>query len=284
MPSYSSGSPGSPIIHVQSPHPPPKPAWESIGMLGMLAVQFCVLALIAWKLVGPTESSGTADAIAKLEKTLEAREDTARLAERSQRDLDVMDRIVGEMRDTSKGFVERYREEIQRSQDMEKALQNSQAMQKVIEDSSRQTVQNFRAELEKQKASLEKLDTALTDLKEERTKLKDELKASEKQVASLKKQLNPDEDDKETAATAIFVWPPTQRTWMVAGIGLAAIGLLGAAAYFFRAQGMPPLDEPLGEDPPRTRREEFRVQEPSPGEKPPVASNPDAPASTEAAR
>ena len=63
MPSYASGSPGSPIIHVQAPHPPPKPAWEGLAMMGMLAVQFCVLALIAWKLVGPQESGSTADVV-----------------------------------------------------------------------------------------------------------------------------------------------------------------------------------------------------------------------------
>jgi proteasome lid subunit RPN8/RPN11 len=290
MPSYASGSSGSPIIHVQAPHQPPKPAWEGLAMMGMLAVQFCVLALIAWKMVGPPETSGTAEALAKLEKAVEARDETARLAERTERDLAVMDRIVGEMRDTSTGFVERYRAEIQRAQDMEKALQNSQAVQTQIEKNTAKTLQAMNDELQRQKLAQEKLEFALADLKTERKKLKDELKAGEETIASLKKQLDP--DDKETADAGIFVWPPTNRTWMVAGICLAALGMLGTAFYWFRTQGVPPLDESLTDESlaghePRGlgRGEERLLKEPLPGETPPVVKPSDVPPkATEAAR
>jgi proteasome lid subunit RPN8/RPN11 len=40
MPTYTGGAGGSPIINVQSPHPPPKPVWETAGTFGMLALQF----------------------------------------------------------------------------------------------------------------------------------------------------------------------------------------------------------------------------------------------------
>jgi proteasome lid subunit RPN8/RPN11 len=259
MPSYS-GTPGSPVIHVQAPHQPPKPAWEGLAMMGMLAVQFCVLALIAWKAIGP-QDGGTAAAIAKLEKAMEARDESARLAAQSEHDLKVIDRVVGEMRDTSTGFVERYRNEIQRSADMEKAVRNSQAVQTQIEKNAERTLQLKQDELDKQKLAQAKLEDEMKELTEERTKLKKDLDDTTALAKALDKKLNPDKEDEEVASTAIFVWPPTQRTWIVIGVTIAALSMLGVAGYWFSLQGQTVADESLLEDPPRSRSPEPHLGE-----------------------
>jgi hypothetical protein len=185
------------------------------------------------------------------------------------------------MRDTSTGFVERYRNEIQRAADMEKAVRNSQAVQTQIEKNAELALQAKKDELDKQKYAQSKLEDELKELKEERTKLKEDLEKSTELAKALDKKLNPDKEDEETASTAIFVWPPTQRTWMVIGIGVAALGLLAGAGYWFSLQGQTLADESLLEDPPRSRG-----PEPLPGEAPqPVVKDVTPPPEpTEAAR
>jgi proteasome lid subunit RPN8/RPN11 len=44
---------GAPVVHLHQPPQPPPPAWQAPAVVGMLALQFCLLALIAWRMIEP---------------------------------------------------------------------------------------------------------------------------------------------------------------------------------------------------------------------------------------
>jgi len=242
MPSYTPGSAGSPNIYVQSPPPPPKPAWEGMAMMGMLALQFCLLSLIAWKLLGSSDADSATIAKLQLEKELAVKAEAEQLAGQAQRDLLVMDRVLHEVKGTEHGLVENYRDETIKRKDAEIALRNSHEVQekrmKEFEASLELLKKNNldqAAEMEVWKAKTEKLDR-------ERDKLAVDLKARDAQVAVLEKQLNPEQ---ETASSSIFAWPPTRRTWWYLGGGAIVLAVFGAAGYWFRTQSPPATDESL---------------------------------------
>ena len=74
---------GAPVVHLHQPPQPQPPAWQAPAVVGMLSLQFCLLALIAWKMVDPrigafatgsrdpAELTEAADARAKADAALE---------------------------------------------------------------------------------------------------------------------------------------------------------------------------------------------------------------------
>ncbi|QDU25492.1 Mov34/MPN/PAD-1 family protein [Anatilimnocola aggregata] len=247
MPSYTPGSAGSPNIYVQSPPPPPKPAWEGMAMMGMLALQFCLLSLIAWKLLATPDGGDSAVAKLSLEKELAARAEAEQLAHQSQRDLLVMDRVLQEVKGTDRGLVEHYREEMNKRKDLELALRNSQAVQE-------HKFAEFEASLKKlersnldQAAVIETWEAKNEKLHAENTKLADDLKLRDGQIAALEKQLQPAADE---VSTSPFAWPPNGRTWWYLGGGIIVLAAFGFAGYWFRNQAHAPVDESLVESPP----------------------------------
>ncbi|WP_425617199.1 hypothetical protein NA78x_000870 [Anatilimnocola sp. NA78] len=264
MPSYTPGSAGSPNIYVQSAPPPPKPAWEGMAMMGMLALQFCLLSLIAWKLLGTNNVDSAVVAKLQLEKEVAVKAEAEQLARQAQHDLLVIDRVLHEVKGTDRGLVENYRDETIKRKDAEIALRNSHEVQE-------NRMKQFEANLEllkksnlEQAGSIEEWKAKTEKLDKERDKLAVDLKARDAQVAMLEQQLNPAE---ETAATSIFAWPPTGRTWWYLGGGAVVLAVFGFAGYWFRSQSPPAADESLAEaaaqSPPRSTTTES-VSQPSP--------------------
>jgi proteasome lid subunit RPN8/RPN11 len=235
MPTYTGGAGGSPIINVQAPPPPPKPAWENLGMLGMLALQFALVALIAWKLITPPEATN-AEALAKLEKVIEARDATAQ----HERDMKIIHRVLEEVKETPAGFTARYQDEIKKNEDLQTALRNSHAANEHAAEQMKRDLQKLNDQLSEQGADLKAVEGEVAVLKNERTKLRDDLATREKTIAELEKKLNP--EGVETAQTGIFVWPPTTRTYILLGV-IVGVAIAGGTGFWLRSQGQSAADE-----------------------------------------
>ncbi len=212
-------------------------------MFGMLALQFCLLSLIAWKLISPPDGSTDSAAITKLEKVLEARDEAAALVHQHQRDLQVIDRVLHDVKETPTGLVEGYQREMQRSADLELALRNSQAVQKQNAAETASSLLDLNDRFASQGLDLEKVREDVVGLTSERTKLKEDLKASETTIAALEEKLSPDKAD---AKDGLFVWPPTIRTWILIG-GVLAAAALGGLGFWFRSQAATAANESLAE-------------------------------------
>lgn len=250
MPTYTGGAGGSPIINVQAPAQPPKPAWESTGMFGMLALQFALVALIAWKLIGPADSATrSGDTLTKVEKSLaalEEREGAAQQRALHERDLKIFDRVLQEVRETPAGFASRYQEEIKKGEDLEIALRNAHAAQKNIEAQTKRELQDLSDKLSTTAADLKSVAADVEVLTIERKKLRADLHERELQIAALQKQLDPDAEA-EAAQTAIFAWPPTTRTYILLGVIVVAVA--GGTGFWLRVQGQAAADEQQAEAP-----------------------------------
>jgi proteasome lid subunit RPN8/RPN11 len=86
-PRYSSLQ-GGPVVHVSDRTPP----WQGMAVIGMLTVQFCLLALLAWRIILPPSSEPTAmDAYKQNEL-------------KSQRQ--VLDQVIGKLDVAPEGIVE----------------------------------------------------------------------------------------------------------------------------------------------------------------------------------
>ena len=251
MPTYSSGAAGggSPIINVQSPPPPPKPSWETAGMFGMLALQFCLLALIAWKIIGPPDKPAQDEALAKLEKLIEARDETARLVELQKRDLQTMDRVLHEVKETPKGLVTAY--ELQRAENdrLSLALSNSEVVQQKVQQDTAAAIQEMKDELLTRGIQIEKIKDSLKKLDTEKAKLEETLVKREEKIKELQEKLEPT----EKAGGGIFVWPPTRQTYLLIG-GVVIAAIIGGVGVWLRfqeseAQGRSEQSESIPEPP-----------------------------------
>lgn len=240
MPSYSAGPGGSPIIHVQSPSPPPKPAWEGLALLGMLSLQFFLLALIAWKLLAPPPSQN--DALARqIEKLMEARTEAETLAARNDRDVELMARLVQELKGGDRSLIEDYREETSKRKDLELALRNSQDVQKLSKNEFQVSLQRLNDANKQQAADLESWKEKFETVAGERKQLGVDLKAREAAIESLEEKLG-----SESAGAGPFVWPPTARTWWYLGGGGALIVVAGTIGFWYGGQARWSSDEQLG--------------------------------------
>jgi proteasome lid subunit RPN8/RPN11 len=256
MPTYTGGTGGSPIINVQSPSPPPKPVWETAGMFGMLALQFCLLALIAWKLIGPTDSGASSATLAKLEKMIEARDETQRLVEQNQRDLLVMDRVLAEAKGTQPGFTKAIQREMEENARLNQDLASTRSAKRLIELETNEKLTELQDNLDAQKSLLEKVQGEVKELSEERTNLENNLIARDATIKDLREQLEP----AETAAGLFVFWPPNKAAYILIG-GVVAAALLGGVGIWLRTQGNGPSDESLIPPPPPALSSEPEIGE-----------------------
>lgn len=96
----------TPVVNVSQPQPPPH---QGVATLAMLTLQFCLLALLAWKLIGPTspaESTEMAQVVEQLERLAAQRD--AEVARQAQTEL--LDQVLQDLRDTEPGTVQRLAE------------------------------------------------------------------------------------------------------------------------------------------------------------------------------
>ena len=231
MPTYSGGGSGSPIINVQAPPPPPKPAWETAGIFGMLALQFCLLALIAFKMIGPAEPPANSEALAKVEKLIEIRDESTRLSELQKRERETLDRVLHDMKGTPRGLVDAYENQKTENERLSLALTNSEIVQRKLQQETAATLAEMKDELAVRGLQIEKVEANLKSLDSENSKLEEALAARNETIKELKEQLEPAE-----TAGGIFVWPPTPRTYILFG-GVAIAAIVGGVGLWLRLSG-----------------------------------------------
>jgi hypothetical protein len=210
-------------------------------------------------LIGPTDSGASSATLAKLEKLIEARDETARLVEQNQRDLLVMDRVLAEAKGTQPGFVRAIQSEMEKNSKLNQDLDSARSAKRLIEIETNDKLAELLDNMAAQKSLLEKVQGEVKELSEERTNLVENLAARDATIKDLKEQLEP----AETAA-GIFVWPPTKRTYILIG-GVLVAAALGGVGIWLRTQGSGPSDESLLPPPPPALPSEPAIGEaPSP--------------------
>ena len=223
MPNLSQSGYGAPVINVAPARPDPQP-WQGPAVLGMLAMQFCLLALIAWKMVSPSEPArgdGNTQVAAKLDDLIRAE----RLKERMTTQTQVLDAVLANLKNTEPGFVAKLENQLDKTQDLAldvDTYRSQLAAQKHLEELTRAKLTSIEKDLEDTKEYLSK---RIKDLQEQRDVLSQEKLDARAELAVMKEKLNPKAkaDGKEDAgklAGISYIW------WLVGG----SVILLGAVA------------------------------------------------------
>ncbi len=227
-------------------------AWQAPAVFGMLTLQFCLLALLAWRMVLPTAD---AESIAARDQTLEAIEqrlDEIAAIESAQAQLgaqrEILDRVIGEINVAPQGLVTALEEERRRIEELEAAVSGQLAVAREKEAS----LEREKILRKQEKAGLQ---ARLADLERKRDDIAARNKTLNSYVAKLEERLEQYEPKEETAAEEETAGgEKTDWTWYVVG-GVAGVLLLGGAAAWMlasRGEGEPTFDE----EPPAANQKE----------------------------
>lgn len=222
MPSLPHGS-SAPVVHITQPQPP---AWQGIAVWGTLVAQFCLIALIGWRMLGPTSVDVAAGTTGR---------SGASQAQSGEADLqtEFIDRVLQQLRGTEEGFAERMQHEFARSRELEEELkaerrQNIALLREI--DRSREKLQ---ADYEKLETRLSVATRRLDALTSENEKLERQLAAIDKSKSTKKKTALAETDEAGTLSVPYLVG---------GGIGALALVFLGLA-FFWRRRPDEAMDE-----------------------------------------
>ncbi len=233
---------GAPVVHVSSPREP----WLGPALMGMLALQFCFLFLIAWKMLMPVEPGEAAAAqnkqlealVAELEKQNAIRD--RELAAEAQGRL--IDRVLARLNQNTEGMAGELEA---RDLEIERLTAESAALGAVVRER-----QVLAAEKQTLADRLADSETRAKNASEYYAKIR---KESDEKIAKLEKELaalkKPPEAEGEQAAGW---WPPSwQLIGIISAVVAALAGAIGLTLWFRRPEwGDEELEEPKKEDSP----------------------------------
>jgi proteasome lid subunit RPN8/RPN11 len=248
---------GAPVVHLHQPAPPPPPAWQAPAVVGMLALQFCLLALIAWRMIEPP--AGNSGAVAAGDGGLTAEQFAARSALASERARnEYLTQTIVETPEAAAKLVERLRAETARAERVEAdvAARDAQLrLQSVDLADLKSEVESLKKNLETSKNSLEGRINTLTEKNEQLLADKDKLTAE----LAVYKKTEEGAEEGETARTSLW--------WYIGG-GIAAALVLTVGVV---VGGKLWLDKP--EDEAVEEGEGVLTKEPGTNDQAPVAND-----------
>lgn len=224
-------------------------SWQGVAVLGMLTVQFLFLALIAWKIIAPGSSEPVeADQQSKQVALLVERLDRIAEAEERSREIDsqlqILDRVVGQLGEgTPEGLV-RLLEELQSENDR---LKTDARVYRGMEEKVKQENDDLATSLKRAKDEQEYLDGRIAKLTQSVSDQKNKADNYREEIASLKKKLKSYEEP--TAEDGTSTTASNRKLWMWGSIGLllAALIAIGVIMSFSRREGDEDFDE-MAED------------------------------------
>jgi proteasome lid subunit RPN8/RPN11 len=228
--SQTGGYGGAPVVHLHQPPQPTPPAWQVPAVVGMLCLQFCLLALVAWKMVDPLAGGAAGSAaseLSDLKEAIAAQDKAAATLEKAKLRTEVVDHVLSEMKGTGPGFIERMQEKFDQTQRLSADVE--------ARDSQVRELQATVAE------ATNELKTSEAKSRIEQDKLADRLEELDKQIASLTKnnesltarleKYEPKKTDGEGEGEAASGTSDRSVWWYVGGGVLAAI-VVAAGAWW----------------------------------------------------
>jgi proteasome lid subunit RPN8/RPN11 len=211
-PRFSRASGPAPIVQVGGEQP-----WQSLAMLGMLAMQFCFLMLISWRVLVPAEPPAAALSSAKELSSLQASIDRLAEVQEQKSDIDakleVLDKVLGKWDGTAQPIVQSLAAKTSEAQELRSSLEAHEAQE-----------QHLDAQIKERDAQLATAAGQQRYLEKSLASAHARLDSQAKELDELRKKLAP---DKESASepTADANWK-----WIAGGVVVLAT-LLGTAAF-----------------------------------------------------
>ncbi len=237
---FRSGSQPAPVVNISDN----QPAWQSIAILGVLAMQACLIAVIAARLLMPPEAS-TAELqqAAALQESIEKLAATRTAAADTRAQLEVLDRFLSAQHGTPAGVLEELAKKTKENTELQESLHGQVAFNAVLSESERKLKLDLASKSDRSKyledrvASLSK---TIDELKKTNVNLQGDLVVAK----------NPDEAPK--AATTDQEVGISKWTWI--GIG-SAVAVLFAAGIAFSVANAKKEELDFNESPDETSGE-----------------------------
>lgn len=263
----ASGSYGAPVVHLHQPQSAPQPPWQAAAILGGLALQFLLVALIAWKTLVPTESR-TEDqeklvtAIEDLQESMETRQAMLVAEERLKTTRETMDQVVSALSGPGDSFTE-----LQTQVDQAARLEDDVAARDSHIRELSSTLDDVRTRLssleDASEAQEERLKREISDLDADKKKLAGQLAATKAKLATYQPKTK---SDKPAAAPESGHW-----WWWIGGAVAIAIVLVGGVWWIGGRRGEDQSDGISTEDGIEAARPKSNIQSPKPETTPPDA-------------
>jgi len=218
-PRFRSGYSG-PVVHVDGT----QANWQNVAVLGMLAMQFCFLMLIAWRLMLAPADTGVSPPAEEL-AAIQASIDRLSQVQQQQADVEaktrILDGIVSQWPDTPEGLVGSLTEKESEIEQLRGNVRAHQAFEEKL-DSQIKTTKSKLALAEYREESLkQQIDT----LQEKMDQLQDREQEPKEEVDSLGNKLASDEADEGKGFLGSLHW-----TWIALGATLGALAVGGIVA------------------------------------------------------
>ena len=215
---------GAPVVHLHQPPPQPPPAWQAPAVVGMLCLQICLLALIAWKIVDPrigSVASGDAGSeLADLKEAVAAKAEAEAAMEKLRLRTEMLDEVAREIKKTESGFVERLQEKYDQTARLARDVEARERELLYLKNTDAERIQALEASKQKMVEARDRLNHQVDDLT---TKLASAKKENELLSGRIAKYEPPKPaepatgGDDKVAAGDRSVW------WYVGGGILAAV-------------------------------------------------------------
>ncbi len=223
---------GAPVVHLHQPPQPQPPAWQAPAVLGMLCLQFCLLALIAWRMLDPrlgtgmlgtgmlaAATSGDAQSqLAELNVALAAKAEANAALEKLKLRTEMLDEVAREIKGTAPGFVERLAEQYDQTAKLNKDVESRAGqIEHLKQTHAKEVATSYAAQLKAER---------------ERDSAKKQVDALNKQLASL--ELN----NEQLAAKIAKYEPPLKSSDPASGVGGDAGGAADRSVWWYVGGGI----------------------------------------------
>jgi proteasome lid subunit RPN8/RPN11 len=239
----SAGSYPAPVVHLHQPRSP-EPPWQGIAIASGLALQFVLMAMIAWKVLTPATAerptdTKIVDTLDKLNASLGALETRrkADLAEaRAKARSEFLDEAFRELKGADEGAISRLQSRFDQTARLSEDLAARDAEIREL----RFFVEDARGKISELEAAGQRdekrLSGRIDDLKHENAGLQADLKKKNEELASLRPKKSIDKTAAgETDKSHSSIW------WWTAAGALTAV-LLVAGVWWATGRGLPPAE------------------------------------------
>ena len=222
---------GAPVVHLHQPPQPQPPAWQAPAVVGILCLQFCLLALIAWRMLDPrlpfgmTAGAGdTESELADLKVALAAKAEADAALEKLKLRTEMLDEVAREIKGTAPGFIERLEGKYDQTAKLTKDVEARDGQIEELKRNSAAEIVTIGSALRKAENERERLKTRVDDLNKQLGNL---TLQNEELLAKLEKYEPPTKDATKTAAAG-----GDRTIWWYVGGGILAAVIVVAGVWF----------------------------------------------------
>ncbi len=226
-------------------------SWQTMAVLGMLTMQFCLLLLFAWKMFGlsgePTSAERDKQLVA-LGKKIDGLADLNRRDAEAALEAKVMDRVVQAVADGPNGFSKTIRNQQTELETLKTDLYGHIARVKELERERGKSKLDHARYVAEKKRQISQLDANMEELKADRKSRTDRIAVLMTEIKKLNPEFESEKSDGDGQAAMEAPFYVRYRLWLAIGLGaIVAVAFMVVMMTTIRREDQEVTDE-MGEE------------------------------------